>query len=444
MKRSGAIARDRLTAYRSRQKTDFVSAPETLSNGACHPTDAAALNLRYLEVRAHSLALAAPLSAEDQCVQSMPDASPTKWHLAHTTWFFETLLLQAHAPHYEPYDARFHYLFNSYYEALGPRHPRPQRGLLTRPTLAQVLEYRQHVDEGVAALLGSADAAALARIEPILTLGINHEQQHQELILTDILHALSCNPMLPAYRAVDRHEPSPAAKPVRWLAQPSGIHHVGHAGPGFSFDNETPRHATLIRPFAIADRLVTCGEYAAFVADGGYRRPALWLSDGWNTAQAQGWSAPAYWLAPDDPRLTGQRVVDGWHVFGLHGVAPLDPHAPVTHVSFYEASAYAEWAGARLPTEFEWEVACGSRDIQQVTGHAWQWTRSAYDPYPGFKPLPGIAAEYNGKFMVGQLVLRGGSSATPAGHTRPTYRNFFPPSARWQFSGVRLARDIDP
>ncbi len=403
----------------------------------------AALKLRYHEVRAHSLALAAPLSAEDQCIQSMPDASPTKWHLAHTTWFFETLLLQPHAERYDPYDARFQYLFNSYYEALGPRHPRPQRGLLTRPTLDQVHAYRHHVDAAVAALLDSADSVTLARIEPILTLGLNHEQQHQELILTDILHALSCNPLLPAYRAVERHEsPHLSAEPMRWLAQPSGIHHVGHAGSGFSFDNETPRHTTLIRPFAIADRLVTCGEYAAFIADGGYRRPELWLSDGWNVAQ--GWSAPAYWLAADDPRLDDRRAADGWHVFGLHGVAPLDPNAPVAHLSFFEACAYAEWAGARLPTEFEWEVASSSRDMHQTTGHVWQWTRSAYDPYPGFKPLPGIAAEYNGKFMVGQLVLRGGSSATPAGHTRPTYRNFFPPSARWQFSGVRLARDIEP
>lgn len=422
-----------------------MPSPEPTSNGAGHPAGATALNLRYLEVRAHSLALAAPLSAEDQCIQSMPDASPTKWHLAHTTWFFETLLLQPHAPRYEPYDTRFQYLFNSYYEALGPRHPRPQRGLLTRPSLDQVMAYRQHVDEGVTALLESADPVARARIEPILTLGINHEQQHQELILTDILHALSCNPLLPAYRAAGPHDtPSTVTeKPTRWLVQPSGIQYVGHSGAGFSFDNETPRHATLIRPFAIADRLVTCGEYAAFVADGGYRRPALWLSDGWNAAQTQGWSAPAYWLAPDDPRLNGRSAADGWHVFALNGVTPLDPNAPVAHISFYEASAYAQWAGARLPTEFEWEVASASRDIEQITGHVWQWTRSAYDPYPGFKPLPGLAAEYNGKFMVGQLVLRGGSSATPAGHTRATYRNFFPPSARWQFSGVRLARDID-
>jgi ergothioneine biosynthesis protein EgtB len=395
-------------------------------------------------VRAHSLELAAPLSAEDQCIQSMPDASPTKWHLAHTTWFFETLLLHAHAPTYEPYDTHFQYLFNSYYEALGPRHPRPQRGLLTRPSLDQVLAYRKHVDEGVVTLLDSADAATHARIEPILTLGLHHEQQHQELLLTDILHALSCNPMLPAYCEDWCDTRSAAAKPMRWLEQTGGVHYVGHEGPDFSFDNETPRHPTLIRPFAIADRLVTCGEYASFVADGGYRRPELWLSDGWNATQTQGWTAPAYWLAADDPRLRNRCVGEGWHVFGLRGVTPLDPHAPVSHISFYEASAYAQWAGARLPTEFEWEVASTSRGIEQLTGYVWQWTRSAYDPYPGFKPLPGIAAEYNGKFMVGQLVLRGGSVATPAGHARPTYRNFFPPSARWQFSGVRLARDIDP
>ena len=406
---------------------------------------AAALKLRYLEVRAHSLALAAPLSAEDQCIQSMPDASPTKWHLAHTTWFFETLLLQVHTPRYEPYDTRFHYLFNSYYEALGPRHPRPQRGLLTRPSLEQVLEYRQHVDEGVMVLLNSADSATLARIEPILTLGLNHEQQHQELILTDILHALSCNPLLPAYRTVDRQDsPSVAVRPAQWLVQPSGIHHIGHAGRRIFVRQRNAQHIALIQAFAIADRLVTCGEFASFVADGGYRRAALWLADGWNAVQAQGWSAPAYWLAPDDPRLRGRCMVDGWHVFGLHGVTPLDTNAPVANISFYEACAYAEWTGARLPTEFEWEVASASHGIAQIIGHAWQWTRSAYDPYPGFRPLPGVIAEYNGKFMVGQLVLRGGSIATPAGHTRPTYRNFFPPSARWQFSGVRLARDIDP
>jgi ergothioneine biosynthesis protein EgtB len=400
---------------------------------------------RFQAVRARSLELAAPLSPEDQCIQSMPDASPTKWHLAHTTWFFETLLLQPHAAGYRVFDPRFAYLFNSYYEALGPRHPRPQRGLLTRPALEEVHAYRQHVDEAVLALLAGERANAdWAAIAPVVELGLNHEQQHQELLLTDILHALSCNPLLPAYRAA----PSPAlrlatvAPAMRWLPRPGGTVEVGHAGGGFCFDNETPRHAVLLAPHAIADRLVNCGEYAQFIADGGYQRPELWLSDGWAAVQAQGWRHPAYWLAPDDPRLAHHGATAGWHVFGLHGVRPMEPEAPVAQLSFYEAAAYAEWAGARLPTEFEWEAAHDAPGISQMSGHVWQWTRSSYDPYPGFRPLAGAAAEYNGKFMVGQLVLRGGSLATPAGHARPSYRNFFPPAARWQFSGLRLAKDL--
>lgn len=400
---------------------------------------------RFQAVRAHSLALAAPLSAEDQCIQSMPDASPTKWHLAHTTWFFETVLLQPHAEGYRVFDAAFAYLFNSYYEALGPRHPRPQRGLLTRPSLEQVHAYRRHVDEAVQALLDNDDGAAdWDAITAIVELGLNHEQQHQELILTDILHALSCNPLLPAYRAA----PPPAlrlasvAPPMRWLSRPGGLIEAGHAGGGFCFDNETPRHTALLQPYAIADRLVNCGEYAQFIADGGYQRPELWLSDGWAAVQAQGWRHPPYWLAADDPRLARHGTTAEWQVFGLHGVRPMEPEAPVSQLSFYEAAAYAEWAGARLPSEFEWEAAHDAPGISQTSGHVWQWTRSSYDPYPGFRPLSGVAAEYNGKFMVGQLVLRGGSAATPAGHARPSYRNFFPPAARWQFSGLRLAKDL--
>ncbi len=411
---------------------------------------ASALRDKFREVRATSLALAAPLSAEDQCIQSMPDASPTKWHLAHTTWFFETVLLQPHATGYMPFDVRFHYLFNSYYEALGPRHPRPQRGLLTRPSVHEVHAYRRHVDDAVVALLeeGAFDWAA---VEPIVTLGLNHEQQHQELLLTDILHALSCNPLLPAYKPAS----GPAlrlatvAPAMRWIEQAGGVVEVGfaeHAGqPAFCFDSETPRHRALVQPHAMADRLVNCGDYAQFIADGGYQRPELWLSDGWAAVQANGWRHPAYWLAPDDPRLGFGLQTQGaasWHVFGLHGVRPMEADAPVSQLSFYEAAAYAEWAGARLPTEFEWEAACNAPGITQMTGHVWQWTRSSYDPYPGFRPMPGIAAEYNGKFMVGQLVLRGGSVATPEGHTRPSYRNFFPPAARWQFSGLRLAKDL--
>ena len=406
---------------------------------------ASALRDRFREVRAESLALAAPLSAEDQCIQSMPDASPTKWHLAHITWFFETVLLQPHLTGYQPFDSRFHYLFNSYYEALGPRHPRPQRGLLTRPTRDEVLAYRAHVDAGVERLLDGVDEALWRAIEPIVTLGLHHEQQHQELLVTDILHAFSCNPLLPAYRPVSAPGLRLASvePPLHWLAQPGGLVQIGHEGDAFAFDNETPRHTALLQPHAMADRLVSCGDFAQFIADGGYQRPDLWLSDGWAAVKAQGWACPAYWLAPDDPRLQHQQgSVSGWQVFGLHGVRPMEHAAPVSQLSFYEAAAYAEWAGARLPTEFEWEAAVADPRITQMTGHVWQWTRSSYDPYPGFRPMPGVAAEYNGKFMVSQVVLRGSSVATPQGHARPSYRNFFPPAARWQFSGLRLAKDI--
>jgi len=391
---------------------------------------------RYRAVRAHTLALAAPLSEEDQGLQSMPDASPAKWHQAHTSWFFEALLLQPHQPGYRPFDARFLYLFNSYYEALGARHPRPQRGLLSRPGLAEVRRYRAHVDAAVLDFIAGCDADTWGRACATLELGLQHEQQHQELLLTDILHAFSCNPLLPAYEA--RPAPPAPTLPLQWLRHAGGRIEIGHAGTGFAFDNEGPRHAVLLAPFEIASRLVSCGDYADFIADGGYRRPALWLSDGWPLAQQ--WQAPPYWLPPGDARAPAEH----WQVFGLQGVQPLDPAAPVQQLSFYEAAAYAEWAGARLPSEFEWEAA--ARDLpglRQLHDQAWQWTRSAYHPYPGFRPLPGAAAEYNGKFMVGQLVLRGGSQATPTGHARASYRNFFPPAARWQFSGLRLARDID-
>ena len=397
------------------------------------------LAARFDEVRAHTLALAAPLSAEDQCVQSMPDASPVKWHLAHTSWFFEAVVLVPHMAGYRAFNDRFFYLFNSYYEALGPRHARPQRGLLTRPSLDEVLAYRGHVDDAMRRFIDSAEGAAWKAAAPVVELGLNHEQQHQELILTDMLHALWSNPLLPAYDPAGATGLRLAATATTqgWVAVPGGTVAVGHDGNGFSFDNETPRHAVLLQPFEVADRLVTCGDYAQFIADGGYRRPALWLSDGWAAVQAQGWQAPAYWLAPDDARANAAH----WQVFGLNGVRPLMDAEPVSQLSFYEAAAYAEWAGARLPTEFEWEAAAALPGVTQLTGHVWQWTRSSYDPYPGFRPMTGAVAEYNGKFMVGQVVLRGGSRATPAGHTRPTYRNFFPPGARWQFSGLRLARD---
>ncbi len=398
-----------------------------------------ALAARFDAVRARTLALAAPLSAEDQCVQSMPDASPVKWHLAHTTWFFEAVVLVPHMAGYRPFNDRYFYLFNSYYEVLGPRHARPQRGLLTRPSLDEVHAYRAHVDDAMRRFMDCAAGSAWVAAGPLVELGLHHEQQHQELILTDVLHAFWCNPLLPAYEPAGAPplRLAEASRPADWVPVPGGMVTVGHGGDGFAFDNETPRHDVLLRPFQIADRLVTCGEYAQFVADGGYTRPALWLSDGWAAVQAQGWAAPAYWIAPGDRRAPAAH----WQVFGLNGVRPLVDDEPVSQLSFYEAAAYAEWAGARLPTEFEWECASGLAGMTQLTGHAWQWTRSAYDPYPGFRPMSGAVAEYNGKFMVGQIVLRGASRATPPGHERPTYRNFFPPAARWQFSGLRLARD---
>jgi ergothioneine biosynthesis protein EgtB len=407
----------------------------------------AVLQDRFDAVRAHSLRLAAPLSPEDQCVQSMPDASPTKWHLAHTSWFFEAVILMPHARGYEPFDARFFHLFNSYYESLGPRHPRPQRGLLTRPSLQQVHAFREHVNAAMRRFIAQADEDTWTAARPLVELGLHHEQQHQELILTDILHALSCNPLLPAYEAGGAAPwlrlAQQGASDAKWLEMPGGAVEVGHpgtdAGEGFAFDNETPRHRVWLQPHRISDRLVTCGEYLRFIQDGGYETPSLWLSDGWAAVQAGGWRAPVYWLAPDDPRAPHPAAQ--WQTFGLHGVQLLDAAAPVSQLSFYEAAAYAEWAGARLPTEFEWEAAYGAAGITQMTGHVWQWTRSSYDPYPGFRPLAGAVGEYNGKFMVSQVVLRGSSAATPEGHARPTYRNFFPPGARWQFSGLRLARD---
>ncbi len=422
--------------------------------------------LRQLQaVRGHTLQRVATLSAEDMALQSMPDASPAKWHLAHTTWFFEALVLCPHQPGYRPVDARYFKLFNSYYESLGPRHPRPQRGLLSRPSLGEVRAYRDAVDQALIRFIEQADGDSWAAAAPLLWLGLHHEQQHQELLLTDIGHALSLNPLQPA-GLTDRPEAGAVSERAgtapAWIDLPEGEVPIGHAGSGFCFDNETPAHRVQLQACAVARALVSNRDYAAFIVDGGYRRPELWLSDGWAAVQAQGWQAPLYWTLDEHGAPSQQ--------FTLYGEQPWRADEPVCHLSFYEAAAYAEWAGARLPTEFEWEAAAqraGSAPLPvelrggaidphpraasidatgqadaQFFGAVWQWTRSSYDPYPRFRPMAGAVGEYNGKFMVGQLVLRGSSCATPPGHARPSYRNFFPPAARWQFSGLRLARDL--
>jgi ergothioneine biosynthesis protein EgtB len=381
----------------------------------------------YRTVRAETERRAAPLSAEDQVVQSMPDASPTKWHRAHTTWFFEQFLLKPHAPDYRAFDQRFAYLFNSYYVAAGPRHARPKRGLLTRPGMAEVAAYRAHVDAAVETLIGQASPAALARIVPIVEIGLNHEQQHQELMLTDILHAFAENPTAPAY---DADWQPPARAPAHGFVEvPEGIRTIGHDGNGFAFDNEGPAHRVLAGPVRIARGLVTNLEWLEFMTDDGYATPSLWLSDGWAQVEAEGWTAPGYW-----------RAIDGhWHTMTLGGLRPIDLDAPVAHINYYEADAFARWAGKHLPTEAEWEIAARGGDLDDAFGVAWQWTRSAYAPYSGFVAAADALGEYNGKFMINQMVLRGSSFATPAGHARASYRNFFYPPARWQFSGLRLA-----
>jgi ergothioneine biosynthesis protein EgtB len=416
---------------------------------------------RYRTVRQATEALTRALTPEDQQAQSMPDASPAKWHLAHTSWFFETFLLEPRLAGYRAFDPRFAYLFNSYYEALGPRQPRPERGLLTRPSVADVIAYRAHVDDGMARLLDH-DPDGVA---DLLDLGLAHEEQHQELILMDILHLFAASPLNPAYAPPKPREPAHAAPPLGFVGFQGGLVEIGAGEGGFAFDNETPRHKAWLEPYALADRLVTNGEWLEFMADGGYHRHELWLSDGWGRVRDEGWESPFYWTEVD-----GQ-----WFEHSLNGTWPVNPGLPVGHVSFYEAEAFATWAGKRLPSEAEWEHAAdvlldglppasaidtlgnladdetfhpraagaATEGLRQMFGDCWEWTSSAYHPYPGFHPAEGAIGEYNGKFMSNQMVLRGGCAFTPAGHTRHTYRNFFPHGSRWALSGVRLADSAD-
>ena len=454
---------------RPHRETDLARAPRIAAHSA--PTPAAAmLARRYRDIRATTVGLADPLSPEDCALQSMPDASPVKWHLAHTSWFFETFVLSPNLPGYPLFHPQFRVLFNSYYNAVGDKHPRPERGLISRPGLADVLAYREHVDERMAELLGHPIPQEVATL---VELGLNHEQQHQELILTDLKHLFSRNPLHPVYR---RPWPLTTIAPRKrtWIDYPEGMYDIGHRGDGFAFDNEGPAHRAVVGAFKLATHPVTHGDYLEFMADGGYSRPELWLSLGWDTVQTRGWQSPLYWEQADGT----------WHAFTLHGLVEIDPNTPVCHISYFEADAFARWAGERLPTEFEWEVAARiaraeldtakskrsnkmhtdegidgnfleSRSYHplalteaptpgmpaQLFGDVWEWTQSSYSPYPGFRAPDGAIGEYNGKFMCNQYVLRGGSCATPASHIRETYRNFFPPEARWQFSGLRLARD---
>jgi ergothioneine biosynthesis protein EgtB len=418
----------------------------------------ASLANRYRQVRAATEGLCRPLATDDYAIQSMPEASPAKWHIAHTSWFFEEFILQRALEGYTFFDPAFRYLFNSYYDAVGPRHSRPERGMLSRPTIEQVWAYRGYVDEELLVLLEREDSLP-RELQQVVVLGLHHEQQHQELLLTDIKHMLSRNPLQPAYAA--QPETAKRSTPLRLTFSefPGGLVEIGHVGRGFCFDNELARHRVHLEPFRLANRLATNAEYLQFVRAGGYKRPEFWLSDGWACIQSEGWQRPIYWSESLDQEFT------------LTGLRPLDPHAPVVHLSYYEADAFARWAGARLPTEFEWESVASSApltgnfvedglwhpasaersesglarnnvSIRQLFGDVWEWTGSAYAPYPRFRPLHGALGEYNGKFMVNQLVLRGGSCATPRSHIRATYRNFFYPTARWQLSGVRLAADI--
>jgi ergothioneine biosynthesis protein EgtB len=398
------------------------------------PTNEFTWRRHYEGVRKRSLMLAESLSDEDCGAQSMSDASPVKWHLAHTTWFFETFILAQIEPGFQPFHPAFRFLFNSYYNGIGDRHPRAKRGLLTRPSMAEVRTYRANVDARIVRLLaGQADNEELATL---IELGLQHEQQHQELILTDVKHLLAQNALYPAYTPAP---PLPAERtaPLAWIDFAGGLVEIGHDGAGFCFDNELPRHRQFVQPFALAGRLVTNGEYLEFIEAGGYRDPALWLSEGWDQVGALALAHPLYWQRDDAGR---------WFEFTLHGLRPLELSQPAASISLYEADAYANWRGARLPTEAEWELAARSPEgqrggaLRQLFGHCWQWTSSSYSPYPGYATAPGALGEYNGKFMLNQYVLRGSSSATPPGHSRISYRNFFPAAARWQFTGIRLAK----
>lgn len=406
-------------------------------------TNTRLLTSHFVQVRATTAKLCNTLAPEDMVVQSMPDTSPAKWHLAHTTWFFENFILQPYAKSYRRFHPQYGYLFNSYYQGAGKMHARPQRGLLSRPTVAEIINYREHVDEHMQRTL--QQQAGNAQFAFLVTLGLNHEQQHQELLLTDIKHLFSLNPLKPAWRELAAPPRHPVLQ-LEFLPHPEGLRQIGHAGEGFAFDNETPRHREFLRAFSIANRLVTNGEYLEFIRAGGYSKPQLWLSDGWSKVQREGWQRPLYW----NEELTGE--------FTLGGEYDLDGDAPVCHVSYYEADAFARWAGARLPTEAEWETFAADQPITgnfldsglfhpatssepRIYGDVWQWTSSAYAAYPGYQPLAGTLGEYNGKFMANQLVLRGGCCITPEDHVRVSYRNFFYPHQRWQFAGIRLAKD---
>lgn len=415
-------------------------------------TDREAIVSHFRKVRGNSMALAAPLTPEDWMLQSMPDASPVKWNLAHTSWFFETFILKIHDDAYEAFHPKFGYLFNSYYNQVGKMHPRPDRGLISRPSAQAIVDFRGHVDAAVARLIEKASDNLIDRVAPLMALGLAHEEQHQELLLTDLKHALFQNPLLPAVYEEPAADQT-GAPAIEWREMEGGLCEFGWGGEGFAFDNEGPRHKAYLHPFQMASRPVTNADYVAFIEDGGYQDPTHWLSDAWELLQNEQWQKPLYW----------RRTEDGWREYTLFGERPLNPHAPVCHVSFYEASAFASWANARLPTEFEWEAAASlfpfegrfledgkpiapapaqyDARLNQLFGDVWEWTASPYVAYPGYAPPDGAIGEYNGKFMSGQMVLKGGSCATPAGHMRLSYRNFFPPQARWQFSGFRLARD---